>query len=112
MMVDIVNPESLDRVFMALGHPMRRQILARLVAGEATVTAIAMPFDTSLNAVSKHLKVLENAGLIQREIIGREHYCRLKPDALNDAVDWINYYHDFWSARLDAIEQELKAHRK
>ncbi len=104
-----INTEPLDKVFTALGHPIRRQILARLAEGEATVTAIASPFNTSLNAVSKHLKVLENAGLIQREVVGREHYCRLQPHSLDEAADWIAYYRTFWSTRLDAMEAQLKA---
>ena len=68
-----LQPQALDRVFLALGHPIRRQILVRLAQGTATVTDIAEPFDLSLNAISKHLKVLEKAGLIQREVLGREH---------------------------------------
>ncbi len=103
--------DALDRVFTALGHPTRRQILIRLAEGEATVSALAEPFNTSLNAVSKHLKVLENAGLIQREVVGREHYCRLRPHALDEAARWIDYYRNFWATRLDAMEQELRARK-
>jgi DNA-binding transcriptional ArsR family regulator len=77
--------------------------------GSATVTAIAEPFPTSLNAVSKHLKVLESAGLIRREIVGRRHYCSVTPRRLDEARDWLDYYRAFWTSRLDAMEEELLA---
>ena len=99
----------LDQVFSALGHPIRRQILARLRRGPATVTDIAAPFDTSLNAISKHLKVLEKAGLIERDIIGREHYCRLNLQPLEAVAGWLAYYQAFWTSHLDAMEQVLMA---
>ena len=106
------NTETLDKVFVALGHPIRRTILMRLSKGRATVTDIAMPFDTSLNAISKHLKVLEKAGLIEREVLGRQHYCGLRPGALNQAAHWLAYYQTFWTNRLDALEQELLARKR
>ena len=77
----------------------------------ATVTDIAEPFQPSLNAISKHLKVLENAGLIRREIIGREHYCSLNPQPLAEIANWLGHYQAFWPSRLDALEQELIARR-
>src|SRR5262245_35763236 len=101
------QPQTLDRVFMALGHPVRRQILVRLAQGSATVTDIAEPFEMSLNAISKHLKVLERAGLIQREVLGREHYCRISTDPLEEVSNWLTYYQTFWTSRLDAIEREI-----
>ena len=104
--------ETLDKVFLALGHPIRRTILMRLLRGRATVTDIAMPFDTSLNAISKHLKVLEKAGLIQREVLGREHYCGLRPGALNEVAHWLVYYQAFWADRLNALDQELAARKR
>ena len=101
------QPQTLDRVFLALGHPVRRQILVRLAHGAATVTDIAEPFEVSLNAISKHLKVLERAGLIQRQVLGREHYCSISPQPLEDVANWLTYYQAFWISRLDALEQEL-----
>jgi DNA-binding transcriptional ArsR family regulator len=91
--------QTLDHVFLALGHPVRRQILMRLAQGPATVTAIAEPFDLSLNAISKHLKVLENANLIKREVLGREHYCSINPQPLEDVSRWLAYYHHLWASR-------------
>lgn len=79
---------SLDKVFAALGHPVRLVIIERLMQHEATVSDIAAPFQLSLNAISKHLKVLEAAGLIERRIDGREHYCRLAPNSLDDVRRW------------------------
>lgn len=104
----MTEEQSLDGVFLALGHPIRRQILRRLAQGQATVTEIASPFDTSLNAISKHLKVLEKAGLVHREVVGREHYLSISPQPLQDIVDWLAYYESFWKDRLDAMEQVLR----
>jgi DNA-binding transcriptional ArsR family regulator len=103
------QPQTLDRVFLALGHPVRRQILARLTQGAATVTEIAEPFEMSLNAVSKHLKVLERASLIQRQVRGREHYCSINPQPLEEVSNWLLYYQAFWTGRFDAMEQEIIA---
>src|SRR5262249_38301806 len=104
--------QALDKVFLALGHPVRRQILERLAVSEATVTEIAEPFEISLNAVSKHLKVLENAGLIQRQVLGREHYCRLRPQPLSEVTSWLAHYQAFWTSRFDAMEKELLARKR
>lgn len=106
------QPETLDKVFLALGHPVRREILVRLAQGSATVTDIAEPFDMSLNAVSKHLKVLEKAGLIQREVLGREHYCRISTEPLEEVSNWLTYYQAFWTSRLDAMEREIIARKR
>ena len=106
------QPQALDRVFLALGHPVRRQILVRLTQGSATVTDIAEPFEMSLNAISKHLKVLEKAGLIQRAVLGREHYCSISPQPLEDVANWLAYYQTFWAGRFDAMEQELVARKR
>ncbi len=114
-MFDIMSgsqPQTLDRVFLALGHPVRRQILMRLAQGEATVTDIADPFDMSLNAISKHLKVLERACLIQRQVIGREHYCSINPQPLEVVSNWLTYYQAFWTDRFDAMEQEIIASKR
>lgn len=104
--------EVLDKVFSALGHPIRRQILLRLAQGKATVTDIAEPFEPSLNAISKHLKVLESAGLVQREIVGREHFCSINPQPLGEIASWLATYQAFWMSRLDALEQELIARKQ
>jgi DNA-binding transcriptional ArsR family regulator len=100
------TPE-LDLTFAALADPSRRAILERLRAGEARVTEIAQPFDLSLNAVSKHLKVLERAGVVRREVRGREHFFSLDPIPLSDASDWIERYRRFWEDRLDALQAFL-----
>lgn len=83
---------SLDKVFAALGHPVRLVIIERLMQQEATVSDIAAPFQLSLNAISKHLKVLEAAGLIERRIEGREHFCHLAPDSLDDVRQWVRFH--------------------
>lgn len=96
---------TLDRVFHALADPTRRALLTRLARGDATVGELAQPFTTSLPAISKHLKVLEQAGLLSREVRGREHHCRLAPGPLRSAGEWIGYYRRFWNERLDALEE-------
>ena len=99
----------LSRTFSALADPTRRAILARLRTGSLRVTEIAAPFDMSLNAVSKHLKALERARLVQREVRGREHYCSLDAGPLSDAAKWMSTYREFWEKRLDALEHLLVA---
>lgn len=94
----------LDRVFSALGDATRRAILQALAQRPATITKIAKPFPVSLNAISKHVMVLENAGLVRREIRGREHHCRVDPRPLREANDWLEHYRQFWELRLDALE--------
>ncbi len=108
----IVKSQILDKVFLALGHPVRREILVRLANGAATVSDIAKPFELSLNAVSKHLKVLEKAGLIERQVRGREHYCYINPQPLESVTNWLAYYQAFWTSRFDAMEQELIARKR
>src|SRR5215813_10302306 len=93
----------LDATFGALSDPTRRAILARLAQGEATVSELAAPFDVSLPAVSKHLRVLESAGLLHREIDGRIHRCRLEPKPMKDAARWIEHYRVFWENQFDAL---------
>lgn len=97
----------LDAVFHALADPTRRALLRRLSRGGASVTALAEPFPTSLNAVSKHLQVLERAGLVRRSIAGRVHHCSLEPGPLAEASAWIATYRRFWEDRLDALEHYL-----
>ncbi|HEY2806468.1 MAG TPA: metalloregulator ArsR/SmtB family transcription factor [Gemmatimonadales bacterium] len=99
--------KPLDRVFHALSDPTRRAILGRLVRGPALVTELARPFPTSLAAVSKHLRVLEAAGLLTRRIEGREHHCALRPAPLRGAAEWILFYQKFWDSKLDALEAFL-----
>jgi DNA-binding transcriptional ArsR family regulator len=94
----------LDQVFSALGDPTRREILQSLARHPATITEIARPFRFSLNAISKHVMVLEQAGLVRREIRGREHHCRINARPLREANDWLERYRQFWELRLDALE--------
>ena len=99
----------LDSVFHALGDPTRRRMLRNLTDGERSVGELAAPFDISLAAASKHIKALENAGLIRREVRGRTHLCRLDPTALASAHEWLSFYERFWTGRLDVLEQLLRA---
>lgn len=99
--------EKLDDVFYALSDPTRREILGRLANGEATVKELASPFSMSLPAVSKHLKVLERAGLLIRQVDGRTHRMRLQPDGLKTASEWVDHYKRFWEAQLDRLSAFL-----
>lgn len=100
---------SLDQTLVALADPTRRAILARLSAGEARVTELAMPFDISLNSVSKHIRMLERAKLIKRRVVGREHFLSFNRAALDEAAEWIEKHRTLWTARLDALDEMLKA---
>jgi DNA-binding transcriptional ArsR family regulator len=100
-------PDHLTTVFSALADPTRRAILARLATGEATVTALAEPFDMSLPAISKHLKVLQRAGLIVRGRAAQWRPCRLQAGPLKDAADWLDHYRRFWDQSLDRLEDYL-----
>ncbi|MCB1044053.1 MAG: winged helix-turn-helix transcriptional regulator [Acidobacteria bacterium] len=95
----------LDRVFAALADGTRRQLVHALAQGDRTVSQLAEPFDMSLAAVSKHLKVLERAGLIRRRIDGRTHTCSLNPESLTQALDWIAIYRNFWTQRIDLLSE-------
>jgi DNA-binding transcriptional ArsR family regulator len=99
------HPAALDRIFSAVSDPTRRTILEALAEKPATITEIATPFPVSLNAVSKHVMVLERAGLVRREIHGREHLCWLEPQPLREATAWLDHYRQFWNVRLDALEK-------
>jgi DNA-binding transcriptional ArsR family regulator len=99
---------QLDFVFHALGDPTRRRMLSELAGGERTVGQLADPFAISLAAASKHIKTLENAGLIRREVRGRTHHCRLEPGPLAQAHEWLGFYERFWTGRLDALERLLR----
>ncbi|MGE0523690.1 MAG: ArsR/SmtB family transcription factor [Variibacter sp.] len=100
---------ALDTVFHALGDATRRRMLRELAGGERTVGQLAGPFAISLAAASKHIKVLESAGLIRREVRGRRHLCRLDPGPLANAHEWLSFYEKFWTGRLDILERLLRA---
>ncbi len=99
--------EQLDRTFSALSDPTRRAMLRRLSGGERTVGELAEPFDMSFAAAAKHVKVLEEAGLLSRRIEGRSHYCRIDAGPLAQAERWLAFYQRFWSQRLDDLEAAL-----
>jgi DNA-binding transcriptional ArsR family regulator len=100
-------PDALSATFSALADPTRRAILARLSRGESSVGDLAEPFDMSLPAVTKHLKVLERAGLIRRGRRAQWRPCRLSPAPLREVADWVEAYRDLWEARLDRLEAFL-----
>lgn len=96
--------DELSRVFQALADPTRREMLHALAGRERTVSELAAPFRMSLAAASKHVRVLERAGLVQRTVQGRTHRCRLNAARLAEAQEWLAYYERFWSDRLDALD--------
>ena len=99
---------QLDTVFHALGDATRRQMLRQLADGEQTVSQLAQPFEMSLAAASKHIKSLEKAGLIRREVRGRTHFCHLEPGPLASANEWLGFYQRFWTGRLDALDRLMR----
>ena len=103
-----MHPDTLSTTFATLADPTRRAILARLASGEATVSELAEPFSMSLPAVSKHLKVLERAGLITRGRQAQWRPCRLAPAPLAEAADWVEQFRAQWEARLDRLDEYLK----
>jgi DNA-binding transcriptional ArsR family regulator len=105
------SARALDATFGALSDATRRGILASLARGESSVSELAAPYDISLPAVSKHLSVLEEAGLVVRRKDGRVHRCRLVADPMREAADWIEFYRRFWEQQLDALERFLKDHQ-
>ena len=108
-MVESIDNEALDGVFRALSDRTRRAVIAELSSGERSVTELAEPFDMSLAAVSKHLKALEDANLIERTVTGRTHTFRVVYPTLEHAYEWLRHYERFWNARLDALESLLRA---
>ena len=98
----------MSSVFHALGDATRRQMLRDLATGGRTVSELAGPFAMSLAAASKHIRVLEGAGLIRRQVRGRTHVCRLDPGPLASAHEWLGFYERFWTSRLDLLEQLLR----
>jgi DNA-binding transcriptional ArsR family regulator len=115
-MVDYSHAGELDQVFSALADPTRRAILRALTRRPSTINEIAQPFPVSLNAISKHVMVLERAGLVRREIKGREHHCWINPRPLREANQWLEEYREFWEQRLDALQgyvaRKFKATKK
>lgn len=103
-----LRTHQIDTVFHALSDATRRQMLSELTLGERTVGQLAEPYAMSLAAASKHIKVLEGAGLVRREIQGRTHLCRLEAGPLATAHQWLGFYERFWTDRLDALERLLK----
>lgn len=101
-------PQTLDRTLLALADPTRRAILQRLSAGEARVTEVARPFSMSLNAVSKHILVLERAKLVKRRKEGRDHFLSYRQEPLDAAAKWIEETRTFWASRLDTLERLLR----
>ncbi len=104
----VTHSQELDRVFRALGDPTRRAMLGRLARQEHTVGELAEPFRMSLAAASKHVKTLEQAGLIRRTVRGRTHFCQLVPQPLADANEWLRSYERLWTKRLAALEALLR----
>ena len=108
-MTSTIPQSSLDDTLLALADPTRRAILQRLARGEARVTELAQPFAMSLNAVSKHIRMLERARLVRRRRAGREHLLSLNPEPLDAAAEWMNAQRALWTARLDALDEMLRA---
>lgn len=107
-MVDF-SDDALDKAFAALAHPIRRAIVTRLARdGSASVSDLAAPFDVSLMAVSKHLKVMDEAGLVRREKDGRVHRCSFDPEAMDVAKDWIEHHREYWTRQLDSLAAYLE----
>src|SRR5271166_2517149 len=103
-----LETSQLDSVFHALGDATRRRMLRELAGGERTVGQLAQPYAISLAAASKHIKVLESAGLIRRQVRGRTHICRLDPGPLASAQEWLSFYERFWTSRLDVLDRLLR----
>lgn len=103
---------GLDHTFNALADPTRRAILARLARGEATVGELAKPFAISQPAISRHLKVLEEAALISNERRGKHRLCRLRPEALDSAAVWLEFHRRFWTGSLDRLDAHLESEGK
>ena len=104
--------DQLTDVFTAISHPTRRAIIGQLAVGPARFTDIAEPFDTALNSVTKHLKLLERAGLIERKKQGREVFISFRGEPLREVAGWVHEYERFWSERLDQFEQHFRDKKK
>jgi DNA-binding transcriptional ArsR family regulator len=108
----VAEAVDLDAAFGALADPTRRAIVRRLSRGEATVGELAAPFDMSLPAVSRHLRVLQHAGLVEQRRAGRHRYCRLRPQALTAVGEWAEHTQQAWEQRLDRLEVHLAASKQ
>src|SRR5258707_10568304 len=108
----ILGMDRLTNVLTAISHPTRRAIIGRLANGPARFLEVAKPFDTALNAVTKHLKLLERAGLIEREKQGREVFISFRGEPLREVAGWVHEYERFWNQRLDQFEQYFKDKKK
>lgn len=108
----MVDSTRMSELFHALAHDTRRAMLTQLAAGEHTVGQLAEPFAMSLEAASKHIRVLERAGLVHRTVSGRRHVCRLEAQPLESAAEWLRFYEVFWTGRLDALADVLQAGHK
>lgn len=102
------DDDQLDRMFHALADRTRRALLARLAQGPAMVTELAAPFDMSLPAVSKHVRVLEDSGLVVRQVNGRVHRCSVNAGQLAEAEQWLAHYRNFWESKLDALARHVE----
>jgi len=100
---------QLDDTLIALADETRRKILRQLATGEARVTEVAAPFDISLNSVSKHIRLLERAGLVRRRVAGRDHFLSLEPKPFDELTQWMQRTREFWTSRLDDLEAALRA---
>jgi DNA-binding transcriptional ArsR family regulator len=103
----VEQSRNLDGVFQALADPTRRAMLRRLASGESSIGVLAEPFRMSFAAASKHVRVLERAGLVRRRIDGRSHVCRIETAPLAAAEEWLRFYEQFWSQQLDALDKAL-----
>lgn len=101
------SSSTLDAVFFALSDPTRRAIVERLAVGEATVGTVAEPHDMAMPSISKHVKVLEQAGLVTRRVEGREHWLRLAPEGFETPTEWFTHYQQFWSGSVGRLERLL-----
>ncbi|MEO7998916.1 MAG: metalloregulator ArsR/SmtB family transcription factor [Gemmatimonadaceae bacterium] len=106
------NSEQLDAVFGAVADATRRAILAQLATGSARVTDVASAFPISLNSVSKHVRMLERAGLVERTVLGRDHILSLNAKAMIEADEWMAYYRQFWTDRLEALDKMVQRKRR
>ena len=102
------NNPNLDETFTALASPVRRQMLSEMARGWVSVSELSTPYDVSAPAISKHLRILESAGLIERRKHGRVRYCRLKPEPVQAAVEFLGFYRDFWGAQFESLADFLE----
>lgn len=109
---NVVEDQLLDRAYAALADPTRRRLLETLRGGDARITDLAAPLPMTFAGVSRHVGVLESAGLVQREVRGREHWLSLRPEGLTAAQQWMNDQAEFWSTRADALSERLRRKRE